>query len=132
MQHGYVVSEVRREGAQHLRRERDLRYQQYAAATLGALLRYEPDVYGRLSGAGHAEQQRSSGLFAVGQGGYALIGGALALVKLGQGGGFNVHLRAAKDLLVGEADEPRVHKRVQALPGRAGEFKQLRDGGSSY
>ena len=116
VEHRYIVSEMRGEGMQHLGRQGDLRHKEYGRAAPPQLILNQTYVYGGLSAAGDAEQQRRPGRFAVPQGRNAFIRRLLAGVQPGKGQKLaGIFSRTAESLSPPQSNQLPVGQRFHGL-----------------
>ena len=117
VQHSDGIAEVRGKGLYHLRRQSDLRHQQYHRAPACELLGYEMDVNARFSAPGHAEEQRGSALAGHGKGVYAVKRFLLLVIENGQRFDIaEVYLRTPEGLFLIQLDKACFAQRGQRLP----------------
>ena len=117
VQHSDGIAEVRGKGLNHLRRQSDLRHQQYHRAPARKLLGYKMDVNARFSASGHAEEQCGSALTGHGKSVYAGKRLLLLIIENGQRLDIaEVYLRTPEGLLFIQLHKACFAQRGQRLP----------------
>ena len=117
MQHSDGIAEVRGKGLDHLRRQSDLRHQQYHRVPARKLLGYKMDVNARFSAPGHAEEQCGSALTGHGKSVYAGKRLLLLIIENGQRLDIaEVYLRTPEGLLFIQLHKACFAQRGQRLP----------------
>ena len=117
MQHGDGIAEVRGKGLYHLRRQSDLRHQQYHRAPARELLGYEMDINARFSAPGHTEEQRGSALTRHGKSVYSVERLLLLIIEDRQRLDIaEMYLRTPEGLLLIQLDKACLAQRGKRLP----------------